>query len=92
MVESVKPATATAFLPKRLANEAESMMTTMVVAVPRVFEKMFSAAQQQSKAKNLGPIFARATEVAISYSKQRAKGSVGLLTKAEHALFDRLVY
>ena len=64
----------------------------MVVAVPRVFEKMFSAAQQQSKAKNLGPIFARATEVAISYSKQRAKGSVGLLTKAEHALFDRLVY
>ena len=75
-----------------LPEELAMVSPTMVVAVPRVFEKMFSAAQQQSKAKNLGPIFARATEVAISYSKQRAKGSVGLLTKAEHALFDRLVY
>ena len=75
-------------LPEELALSSP----TMVVAVPRVFEKVFSTAQQRAEAGNVGPIFDRATEVAIRYSRQRAEGSVGWLTRAEHALFDRLVY
>lgn len=75
-----------------LPEELAMASPTMVVAVPRVFEKVFGTAQQQAEAKNVGMIFDRATDVAIRYSKQRAEGSVNLLTRAEHAVFDKLVY
>jgi long-chain acyl-CoA synthetase len=65
---------------------------TMVVAVPRVFEKVFNSAQQKAQAEGHGRIFNRSVAVAIRWSEQRAATRRSIITRMEHALFDRLVY
>ncbi|HEX6235944.1 MAG TPA: AMP-dependent synthetase/ligase, partial [Acidimicrobiales bacterium] len=65
---------------------------TLVASVPRVFEKVYNGAQHRAAAEGHGRIFAKAEEVAIRWSKDRAAGRRGLLTSAEHALLDRVVY
>jgi long-chain acyl-CoA synthetase len=72
---------------------------TFLLAVPRVFEKAFSTAQQQAAASRVKKeIFNAAVDTAIARSKAAAGGSgaggraggVGLTLR--HAVFDRLVY
>jgi long-chain acyl-CoA synthetase len=64
---------------------------TFLLAVPRVFEKVYNTAQQQASASPAkARIFASAVGTAIAYS--RASGRPGLGLQARHALFDRLVY
>jgi long-chain acyl-CoA synthetase len=75
-----------------LPDEFAMVRPTMIAAVPRVFEKVFSKAQQTAEADGKGRIFDRAAEVAIRWSRQRAAGRVGLATRVEHWLFERLVY
>jgi long-chain acyl-CoA synthetase len=78
----------------RLADEMPLAQPTMIVAVPRVFEKVFTAAQQRAHAQGRGRIFDAATNVAIRYSRQRARGQwrVTPWTRLLHAVFDRLVH
>jgi len=65
---------------------------TFLLAVPRVFEKVFNSAQQQASARPAkARIFAAATDAAIAWSKSR-DGSAGPALRLRHALFDRLVY
>jgi long-chain acyl-CoA synthetase len=66
---------------------------TFVLAVPRVFEKVYNGARQKAHADGKSAIFDRAAQAAISYSEglDRPSGP-GLLNRAQHALFDRLVY
>jgi long-chain acyl-CoA synthetase len=63
-----------------------------VLAVPRVFEKVYNSAKQKAHTSGKGKIFDRSESVAISYSRATDKGSVPLLLKLQHALFDKLVY
>ena len=68
---------------------------TFLLAVPRVFEKVYNSAQQQaaaSKARSM--IFAAAVETAIAWSKSASAGGArpGARLRLRHALFDRLVY
>ena len=68
---------------------------TFLLAVPRVFEKVYNSAQQQaaaSKARSM--IFAAAAETAIAWSKSAGTGAArpGAQLRLRHALFDRLVY
>ena len=75
---------------KNLADVLRSFKPTFVLSVPRVFEKVYNTAKQRAHADGKGAIFDRSERVAIAYSQ--ADGSPGLLLKAQHALFDRLVY
>jgi long-chain acyl-CoA synthetase len=77
----------------QLVPEMQEFKPTFIVAVPRVFEKVYGAAQSGASKGAKKRIFERASAVAIDYSKQaRGGGGVGGRIKAEHAVLDRLVY
>ena len=78
---------------KHLVETLGMFQPTFVLAVPRVFEKVYNGARQKAHADGKGAIFDRAAQAAISYSEglDRPSGP-GLFSRAQHALFDRLVY
>ncbi|MET8307606.1 AMP-dependent synthetase/ligase [Micromonospora sp. NPDC005173] len=78
---------------KNLVAELQGFKPTFVLSVPRVFEKVYNAAKQKAEADGKGAIFARAEQVAIAYSEslETSRGP-SLALRAQHALFDRLVY
>ncbi len=65
---------------------------TLVVSVPRVFEKVYNTAEQNARNDGKGKIFAIAADTAIEWSKAQDTGGAGLLLRAKHAVFDKLVY
>jgi long-chain acyl-CoA synthetase len=76
-----------------LLPDLGSFKPTFILAVPRVFEKVYNGAEARANSEGRGKIFARAARTAIAYSEalDTARGP-GLQLRAEHALFDRLVY
>ena len=78
---------------KNLVADLGEFQPTFVLAVPRVFEKVYNGARQRAHADGKGAIFDRADRVAVAYSQALdRKGGPGTLLKLEHALFNRLVY
>jgi long-chain acyl-CoA synthetase len=78
---------------KNLVDDLKAFQPTFVLSVPRVFEKVYNTAKQQAYASGKGSIFDRADRVAVAYSKALDSPSgPGLMLRAQHALFDRLVY
>jgi long-chain acyl-CoA synthetase len=77
---------------KNLLADFATFKPTFILSVPRVFEKVYNTAKQKAHAEGKGAIFDRAEKVAIEYSQGVERGSVGLLTKVQHGLFDKLVY
>ncbi|WP_146825120.1 AMP-dependent synthetase/ligase [Aeromicrobium flavum] len=65
---------------------------TFVLAVPRVFEKVFNTASTKAYAEGKGKIFDAAVRTAIAYSRATETGKASLPLKAKHALYDKLVY
>ena len=65
---------------------------TLVVSVPRVFEKVYNTAEQNARNDGKGAIFERAATTAIEWSMAQDTGGAGLVLRAKHALFDKLVY
>lgn len=65
---------------------------TIVVSVPRVFEKVYNTAAQNAANEGKGRIFDIAAQTAIDWSEAQDRGGAGLLLRAKHAVFDRLVY
>ena len=69
---------------------------TFVLAVPRVFEKVFNTASQRATADGRGAIFDRAARTAIEFSRAQDRALVGgrvpLRLRAQHAFFARTVY
>ena len=67
---------------------------TFILAVPRVFEKVYNTAQQKAVSRRQkGAIFGRAADTAIAYSRALdTPGRPSLGLRAQHAVFDRLVY
>ncbi|HZE16762.1 MAG TPA: long-chain fatty acid--CoA ligase, partial [Mycobacterium sp.] len=65
---------------------------TIVVSVPRVFEKVYNTAAQNAANEGKGRIFAIAAQTAVDWSEAIDGGGPGLLLRAKHAVFDRLVY
>ncbi|MBO4141335.1 long-chain fatty acid--CoA ligase [Micromonospora tulbaghiae] len=79
--------------PKNLVAELQDFKPTFVLSVPRVFEKVYNGARQKAEAEGKGKIFDRAEKVAIAWSEaQELPGGPGLGLRAQHALFDKLVY
>jgi len=79
---------------KSLLPDLQEFRPTFILAVPRVFEKVFNTASQKATADGRGKIFDRAAETAIAYSRglDSAKGRPSLAVRAQHAAFSRLVY
>lgn len=77
---------------KTLLPDLQSFQPTFLLAVPRVFEKVFNSAQQKATAEGKGNIFNTAAQTAIDYSKALDNGGPGLGLKIKHKVFDRLVY
>ena len=78
---------------KNLVKTLGSFKPTLLLAVPRVFEKVYNSAEQKTEAEGKGAIFRAAAKVAIEHSRRVQEGEkVGLLLKAKFALFDRLVF
>jgi long-chain acyl-CoA synthetase len=77
---------------KNLLDDLAAFKPTFVLAVPRVFEKVYNTAKQRAHAEGKGFVFDRAENVAIAYSEATQTGSAPVLLKLQHALFDKLVY
>ena len=77
---------------KNLVDDLGAFHPTFVLAVPRVFEKIYNSAEATAEAGGKGRIFRAATATAIAYSTAFDTGRPGLALRARHALFDRLVY
>ncbi len=77
---------------KRLLPDLAEFQPTFVLAVPRVFEKVFNTASQRATSDGRGAIFDRAAETAIAYSRALDRGKVPVRVRARHAVFSRLVY
>ncbi|WP_088314947.1 long-chain fatty acid--CoA ligase [Kineosporia sp. R_H_3] len=77
---------------KNLIEDLGGFRPTFVLAVPRVFEKIYNSAEAKAEAGGKGKIFHAAADTAIAWSQAVDTGRVPLTLKARHALFDRLVY
>ncbi len=79
---------------KTLLPDLQEFRPTFILAVPRVFEKVFNTASQRATADGRGKIFDRAAETAIAYSRglDSRKGRPSVAVRAQHAAFGRLVY
>jgi long-chain acyl-CoA synthetase len=76
----------------KLPADLASFKPTFVLAVPRIFEKIYNGAEAKAQAAGKGKIFHKAAEVAIAYSKALDSKKISPLLKFQHALFDKLVY
>ena len=77
---------------KNLLPDLQSYKPTFILAVPRVFEKVYNSALTKAEDGGKGAIFHRAADTAIEYSRARQAGKVGLVLKLKHSVFDKLVY
>ena len=75
-----------------ILDDFQAFRPTFILAVPRVFEKIYNKANETAVAGGKGKIFARASDVAIAWSEAQDTGSVPLKIKVQHAVFDKLVY
>ncbi len=76
----------------RLLESLGSFKPTFLLAVPRVFEKVYNSAEQKAESGGKGKIFRKAAETAIEYSKALESGSVPFKLKLKFLLFDKLVF
>ena len=76
----------------RLPLDLASFKPTFVLAVPRIFEKVYNGAEAKADAAGKGKIFRKAAEIAIAYSKGIESGKISPSLRLKHGLFDKLVY
>jgi long-chain acyl-CoA synthetase len=76
----------------RLLPDLQSFKPTFVLAVPRIFEKVYNGAEAKAEAAGKGKIFRKAAEIAIAYSENLDAKKFNPLLTFKHALFDKLVF
>jgi long-chain acyl-CoA synthetase len=77
----------------KLAEGLPEFRPTFLLAVPRVFEKVFNSAQQQAAASGVKRrIFQAAVDAAVAWSRSLDSGGPGPAVRLRHGLYDRLVY
>ena len=65
---------------------------TFLLAVPRVFEKVYNSAEQNTEAEGKGKIFRAAAKVAVQHSEALDAGKVPFGLGLKFKIFDKLVY
>jgi len=76
----------------RLQNDLGTFKPTFVLAVPRIFEKIYNGAEAKADAAGKGNIFRKAGSVAIAYSEAMDSGKTPLALRVKHTIFDKLVF
>jgi len=76
----------------KLPADLGTFKPTFVLAVPRIFEKIFNGAEAKAEAAGKGKIFHKAVAVAVAYSVAMDSKRISPLLKLQHGLFDKLVY
>lgn len=77
---------------KNLLPDLQSYKPTFILAVPRVFEKVYNNSMLKAEDNGKGKIFHAGADVAIAWSKAEQAGKVGIGLKVKHAIFDKLLY
>lgn len=77
---------------RQVSARLDEFRPTLVLAVPRVFEKIYNTARHTAAAEHHARIFALADETAVAYSRALDAGRPGPWLRVRHALFERLVY
>ncbi|MFC5791743.1 long-chain fatty acid--CoA ligase [Agromyces tardus] len=78
---------------KQLLPSLASFKPTFLLAVPRVFEKVYNVSEQKAEAGGKGKIFRAAADAAVAHSTALESGAkIPFGLKVKFALFDRLVY
>ena len=77
---------------KTLLDDFAGFKPTFILAVPRVFEKIYNSSEAKAAADGKGRIFLRAATVATSWSQALDDGGPGFGLRLQHAVFDKLVY
>ncbi|MGI5468302.1 AMP-dependent synthetase/ligase [Streptomyces sp. CA-132043] len=78
---------------KHLTDELAAFRPTMVLGVPRVFEKVYNTARAKAQADGKGKIFDKAADTAIAYSRaQDTPAGPSMALRLKHKVFDRVVY
>ena len=77
---------------RALPADLQAFRPTFLLAVPRVFEKVYNAARQTAYAAGRKRVFDAAEATAIAYSRALQAGRVPPALRLRHALFDRLVF
>ncbi|WP_249645586.1 AMP-dependent synthetase/ligase [Nocardia sputi] len=78
---------------KDVTAELGAFRPTLILGVPRVFEKVYNTARVRAQLAGRERIFDAAAAAAIAYSRALDTGRrIGLPLRVRHALFDRLVY
>ncbi|MGP5725344.1 AMP-dependent synthetase/ligase [Arthrobacter rhombi] len=79
---------------KNLLPDLQGFKPTFILAVPRVFEKVYNSSMLKAEdASNVkAKIFHAAAKTAVQYSRAHGEGSVPLALKLRHGLFDKLVF
>lgn len=75
----------------QLLPAMQSFKPSFLLAVPRVFEKVYNSAEQKAEAGGKGNIFRAAAATAIAYSKAEMEGHIPLGLKLKFAVLDKLV-
>ena len=66
---------------------------SLILSVPRVFEKIYNASRQKAHDEGKGKIFDLAAQTAIDYSTAVTAGErVPVTLRVKHKVFDRLVF
>lgn len=76
----------------RLLPDLQSFKPTFVLAVPRIFEKVYNGAEAKAEAAGKGNIFRKAAEIAIAFSENIDAKKFKPMLSFKHALFDKLVF
>jgi long-chain acyl-CoA synthetase len=75
----------------QLLPALQSFRPTFLLAVPRVFEKVYNSAEQKAEAGGKGDIFRKAAATAVEYSKAEMAGHIPLGLRLKFKLYDTLV-
>lgn len=75
-----------------LVPEFAVFKPSLILSVPRVFEKVYNTARQKAHDEGKGKIFDLAADTAINFAAASERGDAGIVLRAKHAVFDKLVY
>lgn len=77
---------------KNLLADLQTFKPSYIVAVPRIFEKIYNSALSKAEDSGHGEVFHAAVDTAIAYSKARHAGNVSPELEQDHAKYEELVY
>ena len=76
----------------RLPQDLGTFKPTLVLAVPRIFEKVYSSAENRAQESGKSKVFRKAVDTAVHYSEGIDSGIISFQLRSLHLIFDRLVY